>query len=313
MEGLFHKIEQVAFVVPDLKAAIKILTDELGIDPVIKVNFGHKEGDEVFNQNAASIEQVYLDGQYMGSYAIKLGVCDMKNGTQIELIEPLGNPSIFQQYLEEHGPGGQHIAVDNSCSFTEMIGRMGAAGNPLGQVALVDGQEDCAFVKHTYSLGTALELHQRGPDWAPPSGQPPMEHANRDKRPEPLTDTITSVCLATEDFDRMLELLEKKYGIGPWEKSEQDGLKLAVCDSLNMKLEIISPVCGSHPVAAWLKENGGPGIHHVGLNCLGDFEETMELLRADGRSIIYESEAHETALVDYTELLGAYLKFCRNS
>lgn len=311
MEGLFHKIEQVAFVVSDLDEAVQALTNDLGLSPIIMVNFGHMEGDEQFNQNAAKIEQVHLDGKYIGSYAIRLGVCEMKDGMQIELIEPLGNPSIFRQYLEEHGPGAQHIAVDNSCSFTEMIGRMGAAGNPLGQVALVDGQEDCAFVKHTYSLGTALELHYRGPDWAPPSGQPPMRFADKEKRPFPLVDTIVSVGFAAKDTGRMQELLEQKYGIGPWEEEEEAGTKKISCTKLNTVLEIISHASPSHPAAKWLEKDGGPGICYIGLNCTGDFEATLRILKNEGRSVEYEDETHRAAFVDYTGLFGIYLKIYR--
>lgn len=313
MDGLFRNIEQVAFVVSNLDEAVRALTDELGLSPVIMVNFGYMEGDRLFNQNAASIEQVYLDGRYIGSYAVRLGVCEMKNGMQIELIEPLENPSIFRQYLEEHGPGAQHIAVDNSCSFAEMIGRMGAAGNPLGQIARVDAQEDCAFVKHTYSLGTALELHHRGPDWAPPSGQPPMRYADKEKRPFPLADTIVSVCFATKDMERMRGLLEQKYGIGPWEERAEDeaGLKKIVCRKLNTALEIVSPVKPSHPAAKWLEKNGGPGIYYIGLNCPGDFEETLKLLEDGGRSVEYEDETHKAAYADYRGLFGTYLKIIR--
>lgn len=308
MEKLFHQIEQVAFVVSDLEKAIAVVTDELGIDPVIQVNFGKKKGDEAFNKQAASIENVYLDGRYTGSYAIRLGVCDLKGGMQIELIEPLEGPSIFQQYLEEHGPGGQHLAVDNGCSYPEMIGRMGAAGNPLGQVAVVDGQEDCAFVKHTYTLGTALELHQRGPDWAPPSGLPPMVHADRTKRPAALTDTILGISIASTEPERVRQLLEERYGIGPWTAAEENGLRTWRCKALNTELEILTPLSEEHPAAAWLRQNKGPGIYRVTMNCLCNLEQAVELFRADGRTVTYEDALHTAAEIDYTEILGAYLR-----
>ena len=312
MEKLFHRIEQVAFVVPDLEKATAIMTDELGIDPVIQVNFGQKKGDEDFNRQSASIQNVYLDGMFTDSYAIRLGICELQENMQIELIEPLEGESIFQQYLDEHGPGGQHLAVDNSCSFPEMIGRMGAAGNPLGQVAVVDGQEDCAFVKHPGFLGTALELHQRGPDWQPPSGMPPMIHADRTKRPAPLTDRILSIGIAAPEPERTQWLLEEKYGIGPWTVTEEGGLQKRLCKALNTDLEILTPLSETHPASRWLRQNGGPGIYRVTLNCLQDLEETAELFRADGRCVAYEDDLHTAVQIDYTDILGVYLRIQRN-
>ena len=306
MEKLFTHIQQLAFVVKDLSAAVRVLTEEWGVGPVILANFGRSERDGKFNAAAAKIEQVCLDGTLTGTYAIHLGCADFPDGIQMELIEPLEGPSIFETYLTRHGPGVQHVAVDCPRGYVQTIGIMGAAGNPVGQTARVDGQEDCAFVRHPGTLGADVELHRRGPDFHFPDKVPPKRPANRERRPVPLADAVVSVCVATSGLDCLVRLLEEQYGVGPWKRKADTGGRTAVCEALNLPVELLEPAENT-PEARWLQANGGPGVHHITLHCPIPPEAAAAILRGEGRTVTALDA--RTFRADYTGLFGVFFDF----
>ena len=182
MRQVIDSIPQMSYTVRDLDRAIALFTEGLGVGPFLNVKFGHVEGDASFDDGAMPIEDYYLNGDYVGTYGIRMGAVTWDNGIQLELIEPMENRSLFRQYLDSHGPGPQHIAVSSPLTFQETLGAMAAAGNPLASMAKVDRAEDCAFVRHK-PLGTDLEVQYRPPDYKLPEGEPPLVFPDREKRP----------------------------------------------------------------------------------------------------------------------------------
>ena len=140
MKPLFQTLLQVGYVVGDLDQALEIFTQQLGAGPFLNVKFGSVDGDTAFNDGALSIEDFRLDGKYLGSYGIRMGAMQF-GGIQLELIEPMENMSLFRQYLNQHGPGAQHLAMERTESFEMTLGRMAAGGYPIGSLAKVDRQE----------------------------------------------------------------------------------------------------------------------------------------------------------------------------
>lgn len=137
--------------------------------------------------------------RYLGSYGIRMGAMHF-GGIQLELIQPMENMSLFRQYLDQHGPGAQHLAMERTESFEMTLGRMAAAGNPIGSLAKVDRQEDCAFVRHTEPLGIALELYHRAGGLYPSGWSSPHGISGPAASPDPLVENMTEVTFAVKEL-----------------------------------------------------------------------------------------------------------------
>lgn len=75
---------------------------------------------------------------------------------QMEIIEPLGAPSTWQEFLDRNGPGIHHIAF-RTTELPESLAFLDAAGMPLIQSGGWDGGQ-YAYVDATEKLGMILEL-----------------------------------------------------------------------------------------------------------------------------------------------------------
>ncbi len=93
-----HNIMQVALVVRDIEKTSQAFAQVFGVDvPAWRAT--------------APLEQAHTN--YRGEpteATAKLAFFDIGNGVQLELIEPDGKPSIWQEYLDQHGEGVHHIA-----------------------------------------------------------------------------------------------------------------------------------------------------------------------------------------------------------
>ena len=306
MKPLLQTLLQVGFVVGDLDQALEVFTGQLGAGPFLNVKFGSVDGDPAFNDGALSISDFRLDGRYLGTYGIRMGAMDF-GGVQLELIEPMKNMSLFRQYLDQHGPGAQHLAMKSTEPFALTLGLMAAAGNPIGSLAKVDRQEDCAFVRHTEPLGIALELYHRPEGYTHPEGVPPMVHPDRQRHPEPLVEDLTEVTFAVKDLEPVLELLEGKYGIGPWNR-EGPGLHgetRATCQSLGAKVELVQPPADpADAMGQFLRDNGGNGIFSITFSAPKGVKAVLEAVE---RPAVFGNE--NAALVDFRDIFGTYFKF----
>lgn len=319
-EPLFSGISQVALVVPDLEKAARVLTRELGVGPLLQLRFGSVEGGPDFGRDAVvlPIEGYYLRGEYVGSYGIYMAAATFENGIQLELISPAGNRSLFQEYLETHGPGVQHICIQHHRDYNgylRLLGEMAVAGNPLVSVCRVDREELCAFVGHDQRLGLAFEVQYRPETYQLPDLTPSMMPADRTAHPVPLAGALTGMTIAVREIEPVVELLEQQYGIGPWEiagpvfhgvpNGVYTWLRTAVCKALNLTLELFEPV---HPedeedeVVRFLRKNGGNGVFSIHFTA----PEGVDVLKSK-RRVLFGNE--HAGLLDFTDELGAYLKF----
>jgi len=139
---LADRVFQIAYVVPDLHAAIAFFKEKMGVDKFIAF------------ENLCLADQVYngAPGDYRQSIAF--GFCgDM----QIELIQPLSGPSSYSDYLAKNPQGGvQHLGIlveDYDAALAEMKGR----GFKLVQTGR-NGDTRFAYFDTADSLGTLTEV-----------------------------------------------------------------------------------------------------------------------------------------------------------
>ena len=101
----FNEIFHLGVVVRDLDKAVKIYTDELG--------YGHFElGDGAFFADKV------INGEIGPGLPMKTAT--YRSGTyEIELIEPTG-PSIYMDWLNEHGPGIHHVILKTDEKYADV-------------------------------------------------------------------------------------------------------------------------------------------------------------------------------------------------
>lgn len=75
---------------------------------------------------------------------------------QMEIIEPIGGPSTWQEFLDRNGPGVHHLAF-KSADMPASLGFLAQQGMPLIQSGGWDGGQ-YAYVDSTDKLGAIVEL-----------------------------------------------------------------------------------------------------------------------------------------------------------
>lgn len=140
-----RKLAQVAIVVRDIEASKSLWAKLLGVDPPNTIHT--QPGNEV---------NMVVRGAPANA-TCKLAFFDLGN-IQLELIEPDGQPSAWQEPLDERGEGLHHIAfwVDDMQQATDFLA---AEGCPVGQRGDM-GEGQYVYVDAQAQLGTWIELLQ---------------------------------------------------------------------------------------------------------------------------------------------------------
>jgi methylmalonyl-CoA/ethylmalonyl-CoA epimerase len=144
MEALnCRNVCQIGIVVEDIERSARLWADLLGIEtPSWRLTGPESE----------------MHTRYHGSPTegrAKLAFIAMEN-LSIELIQPVGGPSTWQEYLDEHGEGVHHIAFRVQ-DTDEHLAMLAEKGLPLAQSG------DYATGRYSYidsgkKLGVLLEL-----------------------------------------------------------------------------------------------------------------------------------------------------------
>ncbi len=139
---------QINIVVPDIEKAVEKWADLLGIEkPAIRLN--HLQGGENYAYRG---ERVSCD----------LKVCDIDmGGFLIELHEPCGGPSSFQEFLDKHGCGVHHIGFEVGADRDEIIAEMAADGYDTSRTLGVYPGSSWTIVDSEDQLGVNLNIKPR--------------------------------------------------------------------------------------------------------------------------------------------------------
>jgi len=137
------KIMQVAIIVRDIETTKKKFADFFEIEPPPHFDGGKYE---------------VTGAEYMGKPAPKANcfMCffNIGEGLQLELIQPNGEPSTWQDFLDEKGEGLHHLAfgvkdMDSKIEICEKKGwklaQRGKYGDASGQYAYLDSNKDLKF------------------------------------------------------------------------------------------------------------------------------------------------------------------------
>lgn len=143
-------IFQVCWVVADLDAAERYLTDHLGVPNWLRMP-----------AVPFAAEHCTLRGRPT-EYVIDVSL-GYAGGQQLELIRPVSGKNLYAEHLEQHGPGLHHVAwvpADYHAALAEAA-RSGVAVQQQGDVP-------AAGMAFSYldggALGTPIELMRIGPE-----------------------------------------------------------------------------------------------------------------------------------------------------
>jgi methylmalonyl-CoA/ethylmalonyl-CoA epimerase len=141
------KIDQVALVVRDLDAAVREYWERLGIGPWTIVTFGPGTVRELFYRGSPAAFRM------RAAFA-------MTDNVQLEIIESLDGPNIYEEFLAAHGEGMHHMGIrvtDLRAAVTEMEAR-GYVVIQAGYGTGTSGEGGFAYFETDASLGTLIEF-----------------------------------------------------------------------------------------------------------------------------------------------------------
>ncbi len=122
---LFTDTLQIGIVVSDLYATMDAYVREYGLGPW-----------DVYEMNPSTVTEMEKD-EVPNAHAMRLGVT-MVGKVQWELIEPIGDGSIYAEFLRQHGEGLHHIGVAVD-SYADTVDEMHRKGHILLQAGNLQG------------------------------------------------------------------------------------------------------------------------------------------------------------------------------
>jgi hypothetical protein len=148
-------VQQVALVVRDIDEVLHEYVHRLGIGPWWVTLYGPPR-----------LTGMRIRGEAV-PYSMKLAIA-WTGSIMWELIEPVDGPSIYKEFLDQHGEGLHHVLVEHDgLAFDNAVAAFTARGCP----PLMEGRFGdvrFAYVQSEGPLKTTLELVHRPPGFVRP-------------------------------------------------------------------------------------------------------------------------------------------------
>lgn len=198
-----------------------------------------------------------------------------KTGIEFEVIEPAGENSFVQKFLDEQGPGLHHITVeveDIHAAIAELE-RLGIT--PFGGLA-DDGMWLLTYIHPKESGGVLWQLFV--------SKEPPREVDRSAGGGVVDLQRVDHVSIAVNDIDQQVEWHERVFGMKELNRWRDDdlgyiGCNLSIPGSL-LKFEMMQPTRPDSFVQKFIDERR-PGMHHICCE-VASVEAAAAALRQEG-------------------------------
>jgi len=141
------KVDQVALVVRDLDTAVRAYWERLGVGPWTIVTFGPE-----------TVRELEYRGQ-PSSFSMRAAFA-MTENVQLEIIESLTGPNIYEEFLEAHGEGMHHLGI-RVPDLRAAVAEMEAQGYKVIQAGYgtgTSGEGGFAYFETDGPLGTLIEF-----------------------------------------------------------------------------------------------------------------------------------------------------------
>jgi catechol 2,3-dioxygenase-like lactoylglutathione lyase family enzyme len=145
--GFNGRVDQVALVVRDLDEVIRQYWRRLGIGPWSIVTFGPE-----------TVRELYFRG-HPAAFRMRAAYA-MTDNIQIEIIESLDGPNIYEEFLSTHGEGMHHLGI-RVPDLREAVADMEAGGYVVVQAGYgtgTSGEGGFAYFQTDGVLGTLFEF-----------------------------------------------------------------------------------------------------------------------------------------------------------
>jgi catechol 2,3-dioxygenase-like lactoylglutathione lyase family enzyme len=278
------RISQVAIAVNDLPLVVENYWKILGIGPwnIYTWEYPGVYGRTYHGQPAWSREKI----------------CHARvGGVEFELMQPVDGPSLYRDFLEEHGEGIHHLQflvddLDETVRIlTEEHGFVNLQGGSCGR-----SEKGCRY--------NYMYLEALGCIWEVVECQEGIAAEPAYRYPEETTESpaklkvsaITQVAIAVRDLSKTARNYWNILGIGPWAiyewqepmvyrrhyhgKPSRSRERMALADVGGVVLALWQPVSGDSIYRDFLEEHG-EGLHHIGLSAK-DVDGAAETLAGDG-------------------------------
>lgn len=142
MKGILgtKKLSQIGFIVKDIEVSKRKFAEFLGV-----------EVPPTFDGGEYEITGTTYMGQPAPDANCLLAFFDVGDGVALELIQPNGATSTWQDFLDQHGEGMHHIAfqvtdtdkrLEQSRAFGLQVTQRGKYGDGSGEYAYLDAMAD---------------------------------------------------------------------------------------------------------------------------------------------------------------------------
>ena len=248
---------------------------------------------------------------------------------QIELIQPLSGPTLYQEFIDTNGEGLQHLACFDTIGDDETLerhqGELAEMGFSVSMNGRVDGTRFFYYDTEP-QLGTIYETGLRDPKRVLDEYDPAEKGI---EPPEFKVTEISQIGIVVKDLYRSMENYCRILGWGPWDvyptytsdilkeptvggKEQVYSMKVATNDLDNVQVELIQSMKGPNIYTEHM-EAKGEGLHHMA--CYGQIKNVEILKRhqkeldANGLNISQSGMLHDSAFYYYDteEMLGGVI------
>ena len=273
------RITQVAIAVHDVRKVAENYWNILGIGPW-----------EIFDWEYPLVR----DRKYYGKPTLareRIGFTQV-GAMQLELVQPVDGPSIYGDFLEEHGEGIHHLQlpVEDVDRVAEILAKQGFPDMQSGH----SGDTGAYSYVDIKPLHTIWELAREPKSKVGKVIRYPESEATSPARIK--VKNIDQVAIAVNDVHKVAENHWNILGIGPWEiyevkppilydrtyrgKAGNFTYWLALTMVGPVQLELAQPISGDNVYSDFIAEHG-EGLHHLAF-IVDDINKTTQTMNKEG-------------------------------
>ncbi|HEB31856.1 MAG TPA: hypothetical protein ENI15_13440 [Spirochaetes bacterium] len=299
-----ERINQIAIAVYDLELVAQNFWNILGIGPW-----------EVYNWEETLVYNRMYGGKPAWSRE-KIALAQVGD-VQLELVQPVDGPSLYRDWLEEHGEGLHHFNffVDDWDSTVDNLANEGFLSLQSGMF----GQHEMKNAYNYFNIPPLRAIWEPVYMGGEEIGAKPTLIPDTDKESPAKVKCkrINQIAIVVNDLEMVARNYWNILGIGPWEvynweeplvynrryhgKPAWVREKIALAQVGGVQLELVQPVDGPSVYRDWLEEHG-EGLHHMNF-FVDDWDGTVEHLTNWGFSSI------QSGLFGQRDLKNAYNYF----
>jgi methylmalonyl-CoA/ethylmalonyl-CoA epimerase len=151
------RIAQVAFVVRDLQTAMQTFVEQFAIGPW-----------SVYAMEPPQVQDMTYRGRRQ-DFRMRVAFA-MCGPTQIELVQSVQGPNVYEEFLEQCGEGVQHLGihVEDMDAATRQMQALGYEVIQSGRGYGIRGDGAFAYLATATAIGTLIELIQLPAERYPP-------------------------------------------------------------------------------------------------------------------------------------------------